>query len=251
MQEKEWQYLLQMIYRLNQAKTVPEFQRLCFSQIKVILPFTKGIFYLAARRGGKVCHYAPVSYQFDCPEEGESRFIERDYPNLWAEYQFSPWSCVRRISDLLPREEFERTALYKELYIPENIYHSLQTILIYNDTLLGIFALFRPKDQDNFSQRDKDLLDAIKEHLALKLYQLIQADSVSPPAGASLSHQFGFTRREQEIVNLILKGQENEEICAALYITIATLRKHLSNIYQKTHVSNRSQLYYLFQSKGE
>jgi len=57
---------------------------------------------------------------------------------------------------------------------------------------------------------------------------------------------YGLTKRETEIVYLICGGKGSEEICEKLYITSATLSKHLSNIYGKTKVRNRTQLFGLF-----
>ncbi|MBK8993209.1 MAG: helix-turn-helix transcriptional regulator [Gammaproteobacteria bacterium] len=43
----------------------------------------------------------------------------------------------------------------------------------------------------------------------------------------------GLTRREHEIVGLLIRGRSNAELCAGLGITRATLRTHLNRIYAK------------------
>ena len=58
---------------------------------------------------------------------------------------------------------------------------------------------------------------------------------------------FGLTKRETEIVSLVCSGKGGDEMCQSLYITHATLSKHLSNIYAKAKVKNRTQLFALFQ----
>jgi DNA-binding CsgD family transcriptional regulator len=58
--------------------------------------------------------------------------------------------------------------------------------------------------------------------------------------------KFGLTKREIEIVNLVCASKTGEDICGQLFITPATLSKHLSNIYSKTGVRNRTQLFALF-----
>jgi len=52
----------------------------------------------------------------------------------------------------------------------------------------------------------------------------------------------GLSKREQEIVDLILAGKSNEEIKDDLFISIFTVKKHVSNIFMKLDINSRSQL---------
>ncbi|MGD9092286.1 MAG: response regulator transcription factor, partial [Anaerolineales bacterium] len=47
--------------------------------------------------------------------------------------------------------------------------------------------------------------------------------------------------REQEVLKLITEGYSNKDIAAQLVITVGTVKRHLSNIYNKLEVSNRTQ----------
>jgi len=49
------------------------------------------------------------------------------------------------------------------------------------------------------------------------------------------------TRREQEILALIVAGKSNQEIAGALYITAGTVRVHVHAILNKLNVSDRTQ----------
>src|SRR5262249_53548354 len=51
-----------------------------------------------------------------------------------------------------------------------------------------------------------------------------------------------FTRREGQIVHLLLAAYTNKEIGSALNISERTVKFHVSNILQKTQVANRKQL---------
>jgi DNA-binding NarL/FixJ family response regulator len=51
----------------------------------------------------------------------------------------------------------------------------------------------------------------------------------------------GLSRREQELLDLIAKGQHNKQIADTLGITVETVRTHLRNIYEKLHVSSRTE----------
>lgn len=53
---------------------------------------------------------------------------------------------------------------------------------------------------------------------------------------------FGLTKREREILRHVMKGQSNQEISEALFISPNTVRNHIYNIYGKMGVKNRLQL---------
>lgn len=56
------------------------------------------------------------------------------------------------------------------------------------------------------------------------------------------------TTRENEILELLVKGLLYKEIGAQLSISIETVKRHCFNIYQKLHVSNRSEAITKFHS---
>lgn len=60
--------------------------------------------------------------------------------------------------------------------------------------------------------------------------------------GADLK-SFGLTRREEEIVGLILEGKSNKEIGEELFISETTVKKHVSNIFEKVGVGRREELF--------
>jgi LuxR family maltose regulon positive regulatory protein len=49
------------------------------------------------------------------------------------------------------------------------------------------------------------------------------------------------SQRELEVLQLIEAGCSNQEIAARLFISIATVKRHISNIYAKLDVQNRTQ----------
>lgn len=52
----------------------------------------------------------------------------------------------------------------------------------------------------------------------------------------------GLTRREAEIALLICRGYPNREIADELVISETTVKKHVSNIFEKTGISRREEL---------
>lgn len=60
--------------------------------------------------------------------------------------------------------------------------------------------------------------------------------------------KYNITSRESEIIDLIIKGLTNREIGKKLYISEKTVKNHITNIYQKTNIKNRLQLFNLLNS---
>ncbi len=54
--------------------------------------------------------------------------------------------------------------------------------------------------------------------------------------------EIGLTKREAEIAILISKGLSNREIAEEFVISEATVKKHVSNIFEKTGIEKREQL---------
>jgi DNA-binding CsgD family transcriptional regulator len=74
------------------------------------------------------------------------------------------------------------------------------------------------------------------------------------PLGSSAEpaalERYGITPREREIIELIGEGHTNQEIAEKLFISVATVKDHNSNIFRKTGVRNRVELANLFRGRG-
>ena len=54
--------------------------------------------------------------------------------------------------------------------------------------------------------------------------------------------QYNISPREQEVLVLIIKGKTNKEIAGELFISLPTVKSHVSKIYEKLRVRNRLEL---------
>lgn len=50
------------------------------------------------------------------------------------------------------------------------------------------------------------------------------------------------SKQETTVKNLILKGKSNKEIAEELFISLSTVKTHITNIYHKLNISNRDEL---------
>lgn len=83
----------------------------------------------------------------------------------------------------------------------------------------------------------------ISPSIAYKILQMIQNNSGEKKAREHLPNEdfFLLTEREKEILQLICKGHDYKEIAMQIYVSPNTVKKHISNIYYKLHVSSKAQ----------
>ena len=67
-------------------------------------------------------------------------------------------------------------------------------------------------------------------------------ESSAPPTHAQTeSAARELTRRELEILRLVAEGHSNGQLAKMLWVTEQTVKFHLSNIYRKLEVANRTE----------
>jgi DNA-binding NarL/FixJ family response regulator len=54
--------------------------------------------------------------------------------------------------------------------------------------------------------------------------------------------KYGITDREGEIILKVVQGKSNADIASELFISLATVKTHLHNIYRKLEVDSRYDL---------
>ena len=71
------------------------------------------------------------------------------------------------------------------------------------------------------------------------LSRIGKASSMTPPSMQLLSQPL--TARELEVLKLIEAGRSNQDIAGQLFISMPTVKRHISNIYAKLGVESRTQ----------
>lgn len=135
--------------------------------------------------------------------------------------------CVRKLKTLMPRLQILMLTMYED---DEKVFQSL---------MAGSSGYLVKRTSP------ADLLKAIEEvhsgaspmsgkiaRTVVEYFQKIQ--------GAAPQQEY-LSKREEEILNLLVKGYRYKEIADALAISFETVRSHLKNIYDKLHVHSRTE----------
>lgn len=87
----------------------------------------------------------------------------------------------------------------------------------------------------------EDLAAAIRQAFerSIQLPPVLADSPTSRTAARAESRRL--TGREVEILRLVAEGRTNKEIAGTLWVTLNTVKFHLSNIYEKLNVTNRAQ----------
>jgi DNA-binding NarL/FixJ family response regulator len=84
-----------------------------------------------------------------------------------------------------------------------------------------------------------DLVAAVRHALRPSIY--FSRTPATQPRETEPDGSLDLTRRELEILRLVAEGRSNAEIARTVWVTQQTVKFHLSNIYRKLGVSNRTE----------
>jgi DNA-binding CsgD family transcriptional regulator len=178
-------------------------------------------------------------------EEGGERSVERDftagppYPDYWMHrQQFLPnryvdtsgdVTSVLRWSDFYAPPQLRNAAFYAEFLGPMAHRHGLYVPLPARPGVLRRLVFIR-KSEPDFSDNELLVLRLLRPHL-----HEVYLDAERRRHGIPhLSH------REREVLQLVAQSYSNADIARILFISAATVAKHMEHIFDRTGVRTRS-----------
>jgi DNA-binding CsgD family transcriptional regulator len=166
------------------------------------------------------------------PMTAETREAARQY---WGECPLAaPVRGARTWSDVLTRREFHALGLYQDCARPLGIEDMLRLWL---DSRPGGAARIEfDRARRSFTQRDRAVLDILSRHLS----QFWRRAALRRGIAEGVWESDRLTPREREILELVAGGRTNGEVAKLLWISPATVRKHLENAYDKLGVHTRT-----------
>ena len=87
----------------------------------------------------------------------------------------------------------------------------------------------------------EDLASAIRQAFESSIHYAGSREWQREAAPAEPVDLSGLTKREVEILQLVAEGHSNSQLAKMLWVTEQTVKFHLSNIYRKLDVSNRTE----------
>lgn len=179
-------------------------------------------------------------------EENKSKYVNYFYEVDYVKHMFGfSKTMVFKDTDIMEDEIREKTEFYQGFLRPQNIPYGEGILLVKGGKILGLLNLFRSKELGDFKGKDIRILEVFKNHLTNILYSTSKESSATDGRkSVSIKDIEGYnlSKREKEIMDLMLQGDTNEEIGEKLFITISTVKKHVYNIFTKMGINSRIQL---------
>jgi ATP/maltotriose-dependent transcriptional regulator MalT len=69
-------------------------------------------------------------------------------------------------------------------------------------------------------------------------------------SGTTIPEELGITPRELEVLEQMAQGKSNQEIADTLFVSLNTVKTHLSNLFSKLGVKRRTQAIQKAKSMG-
>jgi DNA-binding NarL/FixJ family response regulator len=91
------------------------------------------------------------------------------------------------------------------------------------------------------SAHPDDLTSAVRQAFRNSIFLAAAVVDSRPPTAPVPDDSHGLTRRELEVLQLVAEGHSNGQLARKLWVTEQTVKFHLSNIYRKLDVSNRTE----------
>jgi DNA-binding CsgD family transcriptional regulator len=154
-----------------------------------------------------------------------------------------PSPIILTTEQLISYFDFEKSEYYNDFLKLQSIHYQMTISLRSTRQTLGLVALFRSRNEVNFSLQEKKKAELMAPYLASALEKTVVLKPTNPilPLTQSLK-RFGISQRELDIIHLLCQGLENSEIANKLYISRYTVENHLKSIYEKLAIRNRTEL---------
>jgi DNA-binding CsgD family transcriptional regulator len=180
---------------------------------------------------------------------------------IWGEYAFQNRLMQRyvetldgrpyRFSDVMTREEYHASDLYRHFYSLVEVEHQMAFTLPATPGRVIAIALCR-SDRD-FSDEEREVIERARpyliqawrnaiEHTALR--DELAARPLGPTGGdgtaAEALRARGLTERQAQVLALVARGRSNRDAGAILGISDRTVQKHLEHCYRVLDLPGRS-----------
>jgi DNA-binding CsgD family transcriptional regulator len=156
-------------------------------------------------------------------EYGEE-FLPCGYPRRTGD-----WTSAVRWSDFYSAAQLRGAPMFAEFFRPEGQMNGMHASFPTRPGHMLKVTLWREFGAD-FTERDRLVLELLRPHL-WEVYLDAQRRRRSVPR---------LTTREWEVLQLAHQGRDNAEIAQELFISVATVRKHMEHIFDRTGAHTRT-----------
>ncbi|HEX5039883.1 MAG TPA: helix-turn-helix transcriptional regulator [Candidatus Limnocylindria bacterium] len=157
--------------------------------------------------------------------------VRLSHLNPLQPFAWRPADGPLRMSEIVGDRRLLRLEYYNDFLRPAHILDRLRVWLWRSAETAACVTLIR--SDARFSDRDKAVMAVLQPYFTAMRERSIGADD--------RSYEAELTIREAQVVALVARGRSNAEIAGLLFLSSATVAKHLEHAYRKLHVAGRSE----------
>ena len=244
--ENDWLAINHLLLKMYSQKENHLLENDAMQNLKYLIPYDKATFWRRNYNAGSLlCE--PESIHFPMEDLKSRRItLESELPQVWV--HFYEKCIVLRDSDFKDELTPSGSLYYLDLLTKHNIKFALTISLCQDNMPIGVLTLFREKDGVDFSDKEIYIAEQLAEHIACYCYNIYEIEKLKETDASSVNlpdiiAKYQLSAREVEVLQCLLEGKNASTICETLCITESTQKKHLSNIYKKMHIKNRTELF--------
>lgn len=230
----DWKNINEIILQMNSESDILKAFNRFLLDIEGLVPYEKACIYFYDMSASEtVKDYIGQGFS-----ERELKDYERYYCNIddVVAKMMPNKEVVIKSTEAFDIDKRKETEYFIDYVTPANTKISLDTNFRWNlenrEFCIGSLDLFRNENDADFSEREMEICRIFQPHIELKASNYAFLFD-------NIADRYALTNAEQDIANMILKGYSNEQIAEEKYITISTVKKHVSRILEKSDTKSR------------
>ena len=214
-----------------------QFQNQSLQLVRHIVPLTSSAFYLIdpdmRHRGVALYNLEP-----DVEKEYQQKFSHLDPLNP-RKFSSTTETVVTIDSQISPAM-LKQSTYYQEFMKPHDHRYVADMFFRYAGEIIAVLSMLRHESMGPFTKAELTLLSHLQPFLEYTLNAVYLPKRVAERQ--SIQAHYSLTDRELDILELVIAGASNKAIANELSLGLATVKTHLSHIFQKTESASRTEL---------
>lgn len=246
--EKDLRILWRISHALAEVEGYGQIGEILFNEMKVVTPCEMGV--IVPVNLIKDAHIQDAIYTKNVPRSAETiaRYNERYYTldPFCQRLDRRHYNQAVTETDIMKRVEYENGEFYNDFLKPQGIRHNMSMTVTAMGRKIGSVVFPNTSKTYKCGLKEKSALTLLAPALAGALFRTAIRDGYFHiPTSSVLAQwlrQFDLSKREGEIVGLVIEGLSNKAIGETLHISEKTVKTHMSSIMKKTGVNSRAAL---------
>lgn len=247
------------IARVIAAGDTSQFPAVLVQALRHVVPFDYSVFFAYRGQERPICPYDTFT-----PEQRivfVTDYLEGPYllDPFYQVYVDRMESGLYRLREIAPdrfyhseyfRSYYRRTGLAEEIGFMVSLRHDM--MLVISLMRAGTSAPFSDRDMNKLRRMEPIVHASAARHwrnLGYLRSSEAEEETARPPLNLQVTSAFEnfgegvLTRREREVVRMVLRGHSSNSIGRLFQITTGTVKIHRKNIYAKLGISSQSELF--------